>query len=432
MKRYEKFVHGLVCAALALAAGAFVATAQDTPAQGTGVSASKITGTLAVSHGGTGVTTVSSNTVFAGPTSGADAAPAFRALVAADLPTVTAAAGGTGQTTYTVGDILYASGTTTLSKLAAGTSTHVLTSNGAGVAPSWQAAGGGSSAKDLFYGDGSTTTSGGTTMDGSAVVYGITPTGGNTYTATGNLLCTSLTVNSGITLNMANYILFCSVSLTNNGKIHCNANAPSGGSAAAAINGSFQTAASFAGATSTSPTGTVGSSASGGLFGAGGGGGLNNGTQAADGTNGTQSQALLAALRSGQWQFPGSSFPSAFTFGTGSTGGGKGQGDGTNMSGASGQTGGALVVAAKALAVGASGTFEAKGSSGAAAAGGTSGGGGGGGGGAVLVYFDSTSGTALSVGGNVLVTAGSGGAGSTTGGNGRSGLDGTAFLIQRQ
>ena len=47
--------------------------------------------------------------------------------------------GGTGQTVYTVGDILYASTTTALSKLAAGTSGFLLTSGGAGVAPSWVA-----------------------------------------------------------------------------------------------------------------------------------------------------------------------------------------------------------------------------------------------------------------------------------------------------
>ena len=40
---------------------------------------------LAVSRGGTGVATATANYVFAGPTSGAAAAPAFRALVAADV-----------------------------------------------------------------------------------------------------------------------------------------------------------------------------------------------------------------------------------------------------------------------------------------------------------------------------------------------------------
>ncbi|MBI3098564.1 MAG: hypothetical protein HYY93_10035 [Planctomycetes bacterium] len=50
-----------------------------------------------------------------------------------------AAYGGTGITSYTTGDLLYASAATTLSKLSAGTSGYVLTANGAGVAPSWQA-----------------------------------------------------------------------------------------------------------------------------------------------------------------------------------------------------------------------------------------------------------------------------------------------------
>jgi hypothetical protein len=58
--------------------------------------------------------------------------------------TVPATQGGTGQTVYVVGDTLYADTTTTLATLAAGaTSGHVLTSNGSGVAPSWQAAAGG-------------------------------------------------------------------------------------------------------------------------------------------------------------------------------------------------------------------------------------------------------------------------------------------------
>ena len=48
------------------------------------------------------------------------------------------AEGGTGQTTYATGDILYASGANTLAKLAAGTNTHVLTLSG-GV-PTWAAA----------------------------------------------------------------------------------------------------------------------------------------------------------------------------------------------------------------------------------------------------------------------------------------------------
>lgn len=48
-----------------------------------------------------------------------------------------ASRGGTGIGTYTAGDLLYASGTTTLSKLAIGTANYVLTSSGS--APQWTA-----------------------------------------------------------------------------------------------------------------------------------------------------------------------------------------------------------------------------------------------------------------------------------------------------
>lgn len=50
---------------------------------------------------------------------------------------VTAALGGTGQTSYTVGDVLYASGATALSKLAAVATGNALISGGVGTAPAW-------------------------------------------------------------------------------------------------------------------------------------------------------------------------------------------------------------------------------------------------------------------------------------------------------
>lgn len=55
----------------------------------------------------------------------------------ATLNTVTAAKGGTGQTTYAVGDLLYANTTTTLAKLADVATGNSLISGGVGVAPSW-------------------------------------------------------------------------------------------------------------------------------------------------------------------------------------------------------------------------------------------------------------------------------------------------------
>ena len=47
--------------------------------------ATNVTGTVAVANGGTGVTTTSSNFIFAGP-NGSTGAPSFRALVSADIP----------------------------------------------------------------------------------------------------------------------------------------------------------------------------------------------------------------------------------------------------------------------------------------------------------------------------------------------------------
>jgi len=71
---------------------------------------------------------------------------------------VTAVRGGTGFTTYTTGDIIYASASNTLSKLAAGTAGYVLTMSG-GV-PTWAAAPGGSGGTGTVT---SITVTGGTT-----------------------------------------------------------------------------------------------------------------------------------------------------------------------------------------------------------------------------------------------------------------------------
>ncbi|MBK8195912.1 MAG: hypothetical protein IPK76_22915 [Lewinellaceae bacterium] len=89
-----------------------------------------------------------SNLFFASSgTPSAFAKPAMRAIVAADLPaidltsgvtgTLPAANGGTGNASYATGDILYASGATTLSKLADVATGNALISGGVGVAPSY-------------------------------------------------------------------------------------------------------------------------------------------------------------------------------------------------------------------------------------------------------------------------------------------------------
>jgi hypothetical protein len=90
------------------------------------------TGTLAVARGGTGAATASANLVFAGPGSGAAAAPSFRSLVAADIPNL-------DTSKLTTGTLPVARGGTGLS--AGGTAGQVLTMVSG--APAWATPAGG-------------------------------------------------------------------------------------------------------------------------------------------------------------------------------------------------------------------------------------------------------------------------------------------------
>ena len=70
-------------------------------------------------------------------------APDWGSVDLTDLPTITVAKGGTNLSSFTAGDILYATGSTTLAKLAKGAGTEVLAMNSGATAPEWVAAGGG-------------------------------------------------------------------------------------------------------------------------------------------------------------------------------------------------------------------------------------------------------------------------------------------------
>jgi hypothetical protein len=98
------------------------------------VSGSPVTnaGTLAITDN-----TQSANLVFAGPSSGSAAAPTFRTLVSADVPS------SLTNPMTTQGDIIYGGASGAPTRLAAGTTGQVLQTNGSSAAPSWVAAGGG-------------------------------------------------------------------------------------------------------------------------------------------------------------------------------------------------------------------------------------------------------------------------------------------------
>ena len=67
------------------------------------------------------------------------------------LPTITVAKGGTNLTSFTAGDILYATGATTLAKLAKGAAAEVLAMNTGATAPEWVTAGGGTTVKRHYF-----------------------------------------------------------------------------------------------------------------------------------------------------------------------------------------------------------------------------------------------------------------------------------------
>ena len=94
-----------------------------------------VTGVIGSSFGGTG----NGFTAFTGPTTSEKifTLPNSSATILTSAAAVTAAQGGTGQTSYAVGDILYASTTSALSKLADIATGNALITGGVGVAPSY-------------------------------------------------------------------------------------------------------------------------------------------------------------------------------------------------------------------------------------------------------------------------------------------------------
>lgn len=109
--------------------------AAGAPTFGAVALATEVSGTLSASNGGT------SNAFFAvaGPATSTKTYtfPNASSNVLTDNAAVTAAQGGTGQTSYTIGDLLQASAATTLAKLAATSTGNALISGGVGTVSSW-------------------------------------------------------------------------------------------------------------------------------------------------------------------------------------------------------------------------------------------------------------------------------------------------------
>lgn len=115
-----------------------------TPATAT-TGAVTVAGTLAVGSGGTGATSLTgylkgngTSAVTASATiPGSDISGNISGNAANVTGTVAVGNGGTGLTAYTIGDLLYASGASTLASLADVAIGNALISGGAGVAPAW-------------------------------------------------------------------------------------------------------------------------------------------------------------------------------------------------------------------------------------------------------------------------------------------------------
>lgn len=104
------------------------APVKTTLTQGAGVTVTNGPGSITISNAGV--------LSFSGGTTGLT--PAVGTTGAITLAgTLIATNGGTGQSIYTIGDILYAGSTTTLAKLPADTSGNALLSSGTGTAPMW-------------------------------------------------------------------------------------------------------------------------------------------------------------------------------------------------------------------------------------------------------------------------------------------------------
>lgn len=282
-----------------------------------------------------------------------------------------------------------------------------------------------------FYGDGS---DGSQTFDGSTTILGMVPSG-SVYTMTRDIYCTSITINSGVTLLNNGWRIHCTGTLTCNSNgasghsVGVGADGGTGGNGGAASPGGagraggatgnafFSLGVSNAGGTGgVNGAGQQGNPNSGstGFGSAGGGGGAATNAGGSAGTAPTAPTAASGSLRA---------LPQSVTGGGWSLAGSGGGGGGSNSTnaggGGGGGGGGACFIAAKTIA--GSGTIGSPGGNGGNGGGtsGNAGAGGGGGGGVLQLFYTSLTVTTVTVAGGTHGTAFNSGA---SGSNGTDGV----------
>jgi hypothetical protein len=362
--------------------------------------------------------------------------------------------------------------------VAPGASGNILTSDGTFWMSQTPTVGGGGD--ESIFGDG---TDGDGTMNGAATVFGLTPSASK-YTATTDIFANNLTINTGVTLNMAGYKLFVKGTLTTlgtadisriatnggNGTDGQSATFGVGGTAGSALpagslqgavagqnggNGGNNTSNGNPGVAGTNITKSIGVfGVSGAAGGASGGGAQSGGAGGAAGTKvGTVFNKINNAMAAYMMydfmptgDFLRSSTPSGGSGGGGGAGPLKGAAKGGG-GGASGSPGGIIWIAARSIvhagtirAPGGNGGNGGSGSSGQSTGNDGAGGGGagsGGSGGVVIVIYSSRSGTGTytAPGGSAGIPGAgglkfSGGIDGSPGGAGNAGASGKVIEIQ--
>lgn len=276
----------------------------------------------------------------------------------------------------------------------------------------------------FIFGDGSDANS---VLDGTGSVPWATRSG-TIYTMTRDCLCKDMTINSGITLRVNNYLPYCVGTLTNNGTIEARGSDAAGAVPGAFYNagGSWFSSGGSGGSGSTNAGGSAGAGSGGNAIGGGGGnGGDANGKLGGLGNISATVSSTFTSYRTIGFLFTrrlSSNNNWAALNGSGGGGGGAGGNAGSTGGGGGGAVG-ICAVAANTLIN--NGIIQSVGGKGADGTGTIAGGGGGGSGGPVFIWTNN-----LSISGTIQSVGGSGGAAIGAGVAGGSGVSAPVIIIK--